>query len=1000
MAGSSSDSDSFLRSQASKRGPLRATPRRSRAGGAGEVTEKIHTLASTLQDTNRNLRHVDQMLGQYRDYTHEQTEAIATLKETLEQSIDQLRSQRLSRSSEMRSGASLSSLYASDLEGGAVTESRRFQPTSPLRDYGESLGTRGRRSRSASVRFVDGSNNSNQLHSLHQSLRDLSSDQLRLDDDIDRELARRNRIDAETKKTLGELSERLGSSQREDPVSERVERRLQELEREMRSERQGMERRQEQLGHMSLQLQEALRKRDSKADEIEASMKDKLLRFESEKGQLELELERARRKLDHSEGSREALLLQIDDLRSRLMKAENDRVQWQRQISLQSEGRREDRGDERRSRTAAERSEQEKKELEKQILELRAQLSHNSVVSEMEELRRTAERREREKAQLSAHIEMVKEKDDLKGQWQSAVSQIESLRKELSDVLEKRAQQEEELHCREMRLNESRSQQMDLEGDLREARDITSRLENELRKQGEVQSQLVEDKEHLEGELAAANRIQTKSKERLLELQEAISNLSAIRAELTNKVAEEARASKDLRKALAEQQKQQEFSQEELVSVSRQLKLERDVHQRELAELRTGTQNIKAKHERNVQELLTRFREERDELESHIRRLKTELVEDKNVVKSQLWQVEKMKMEREKLTERLAQSEEESGKLQRQYQLMQQELDEKDRMMSTEEDQVQVLEEARMELRDHLRSLETEQESILKSIGSEIDAACKVLSRDSVEKLQAISNTPELQNDPHRWLAETKTKLQWLCEEAKEREGKERRLRRHLQQSREQLKDVISSKDADQQSLLQQIAEKEQRLEDIHRDKKDLLEKTRRQDEEMRALQDRIVDLEMSTRVALDHLESVPDKLNLLEDFKDLGETHREREMIEERYAKYREIVGSLQQQLEDSKRRIEEYRDEKLDMDTYSTRLKTVSSSLRGPNSFLSSSLLSDVGSKIYQRKMSVQSKGPHILCTRGRFPSEASPKRVVPLGFDALGESSLGVTVNGTKS
>ncbi|XP_030071242.1 centrosomal protein of 128 kDa [Microcaecilia unicolor] len=1090
MAGSSSDSDSFLPSRASKWEPLRASHRRGRASRAEDVTEKIHTLASTLQDTNRNLRHVDQMLGQYRDYTHEQTEAIATLKETLEQSIDQLRSQRLSRDSEMRSG-SLSSLYASDLEGGPVTESHRFQPTSPLRDRGDCLGTRRRRSRSASVRFVDSSNNPDQLHSLHQSLRDLSSDQLRLGDDINREVARRNRIDAETKKTLADLSDRLGS-QRQESVSERVERRLQELEREMRSERQGMERRQEQLGQMSLQLQEALRKRDSKADETETSKKGRLLRSESEQNQLELqlELERSRRKLDHSEGSREALLLQIDDLRSQLMKAESDRVHLQHQMSLQSQSRHEDRDDERRLRTVVEHSEQEKRDLEKQILELRAQLNRNAIVSEMEELRRTTDRKEREKAQLSAHIEvltsdlekreqqqlrmleqlkeiqsryevcererrradlqiteltqqaedsareaegylselrqaealrlesekkredlktkaqesvrqwklkckkaerdledqnqssshlmdknsqMVKEKDELKSHLQSALSQIESLRRELSDVLAKRAQQEEELHCREMRLNESRSQQMDLERDLRETRDVTSRLENELRKQGELQSQLGEDKEHLEQELVAANRIQAKSKEQFLELQETISNLSAIRAELTNKVAEEERVSKDLRKALAELQKQQEFNQEELASASRQVKLEREVHQRELAELRAGAQNVKAKQERNVQELLTRFREERDELESHIRRLKTELMDDKNVVKSQRWQVEEMKMECDKLMEDLTRSEEENTKLRRKCQLMHQELEEKDRMMSTGKDEVRTLEEARQELRDQLRSLETEQESILKMIGSEIDAACKVLSRDSVEKLQAISLTPELQNDPHRWMAETKTKLQWLCEEAKEREGKERKLRRYLQQSREQHKDLVSSKDAECQSFMEQLSKKEQLLEGMHRDKKDLLEKTRRQDEEMRALQDRIVDLEMSTRVALEHLESVPEKLNLLEDFKDLGETQRQREMLEERYAKYREIVGSLQQQLEDSKRRIEEYREEKMDARAYNSRLITRSPSPWGPNSFLSSSLLSDFGS---------------------------SPKTVVPLGFDAVGESSFSVTVNGTKS
>ncbi|NXT99578.1 CE128 protein, partial [Buphagus erythrorhynchus] len=59
-----------------------------------------------------------------------------------------------------------------------------------------------------------------------------------------------------------------------------------------------------------------------------------------------------------------------------------------------------------------------------------------------------------------------------------------------------------------------------------------------------------------------------------------------------------------------------------------------------------------------------------------------------------------------------------------------------------------------------------------------------------------------------------------------------------------------------------------------------------------------------STRVALNHLESVPEKLSLLEDCKDTGSRCR-REMIEERYMKYKEIVSSLQQQLEDSKQKV-----------------------------------------------------------------------------------------------
>ncbi|NWU89952.1 CE128 protein, partial [Upupa epops] len=62
-----------------------------------------------------------------------------------------------------------------------------------------------------------------------------------------------------------------------------------------------------------------------------------------------------------------------------------------------------------------------------------------------------------------------------------------------------------------------------------------------------------------------------------------------------------------------------------------------------------------------------------------------------------------------------------------------------------------------------------------------------------------------------------------------------------------------------------------------------------------------------STQVALDHLESVPENLSLLEGFKDTGDSHCRREMIEERYAKYKEIVNSLQQQLEDSKQRVQQ---------------------------------------------------------------------------------------------
>ncbi|XP_074004507.1 centrosomal protein of 128 kDa [Numenius arquata] len=1065
MADSSSDSDNFLRGRVGRRPPLRASHNRARNYGAEEVTEKIHTLANTLQDTNRNLRHVDHLLGQYREHNKEQTEAIATLKETLEQSIGQFRSQRLTRNTGMRS-ASLSSLYPSDLDGDGVSGNRYFTPTSPLRDYGDSQGNKHRRSRSASVRFVNEADNLDKLHSFHQSLRDLSSEQVRLGDDISRELSRRNRTDAELRKTLEELSEKVTESQKHETVSERVERRLQEIEQEMRAERQLVERRQDQLGHMSLQLQQALRKQDAKADETEELMKNKLVKYESEKNQLEQELEQSRKKLNESESSREALLRQIEDLRSQLLRAEDDRVELQHQISHVASCRQsfqDVQDDDRRIRTVVERHEREKQELEKHILELKAKLNHNAVMSEVEELKRCIERKDKEKAQLVMHIQVLtsdlenrekqqekildqlkeiqscyktcedgrrqtelqsaelaqqvedstkeaerylaelkhsealrleiekkredlkvraqetirqwklkckkldrevekqnetinqlmdknnqalKEKDDLRSQLLSAIHQIENLRKELNEVLTKRAQQEELLHCKEVKLNEMKSHQESLEEEIKEFQGTVKKLENELKKQVFLQNQMQAEKKHLETELATSNLIHKKDQEKLLEMQADVKNLSSVRVELTNRIAEEEKVKKELHKSLSDLQKQQKSKHEEITSANRQLKMEREVHQQELADLRSELRNVKIKHEQNVQELMKLLKQEKDDAETQLRMLKMELVEEKNIVKTQSRQLEKIKNECDKLTEELTQNEEENIKLRRKCELVKQELEKKDKQISNEEDHLRRMDEARLQFKDQLRHLEIEQESILTMIGSEIDAACEIFSRDSMEKFKAVSLTPMVLNDPHRWLAETKTKLQWLCEEVKERESKEKKLRCYLQQSREQLKHFTQMRETEHQSLYKQIKKQEKLLEEVHREKRELLEKTLRREEEMGALQDRIMALEVSTRVALDHLESVPEKLSLLEDFKDIGESHCRREMIEERYMKYKEIVSSLQQQLEDSKQRVQQFKDVKMDAEISDIEVAAPSSSWQTQNSFLSSSLLSDSGS------------------------------------------------------
>ncbi|KAJ8409110.1 hypothetical protein AAFF_G00241310 [Aldrovandia affinis] len=974
MAESSSESDTYLprRGYRSRGRDAHCRNRRARAGADADISEKIDTLANTLQDTSRNLHNVDRMLGKYREHTDDQGEAMTELREDLEESIQQLRSQRLHRPSTGHS-ASVSTLHTSDLEAGSASDRHRYCPTSPLRDYAGPQTAGRRRSRSATVRFRDPGRPEDQVHSLHQSLRDLHNDQLRLGDDVDREIHRRNRLDVDTKRTLECLSDNLLSSQRAESVSSRVEKRLQEIERELRSERHATEKVPEQRGNMSQELHQALRKRDGAAGDSEETVKSRLLRSECEKNKIEKELERTRRHLDQSEGGRDTLLQQVEELRVQLLKTEKERMDMKQQISLL------------RSRQDHEEQGRDRGSVESEVEALRLQLGRGAFLSEVEELRRTVERKDRERAQLCVQVEALsvdldrreqqqlkmlqqlkdiqaraeecqaerlraeaerldsdrrreelknraeqeaqlgadksqqacKERDDLQAALQTVSQQAEALRKELAEVLGRLAQREEQARRQEVALGEAKALRLGLEQEAREVREASRSLRQEAERQGALEARLREECRALE---AGAE-----------ELGRECERERAARVALMARLAEEEEARR-------EAQGRRDAALEDAEAQGQQLRLERELHRSELASLRGELQDSRARQERGAQD--------REALQAQLRELKAESAADMDTVRAHRRQVEKMKTECDKLTEELSRTEEGHALLHRKCQLLKQELEEKVKLVAQGEDCVRSVESTFTELRAQVGRLEAERESVLCTIGAEIDAACQALSGDSAEKFKAISLSLGLQNDPHRWLAETKTKLQWLCEEVKEREARAKRLRRHVQQGRDEIKGLKKNKEAEHQVLLERITQQERLLEDIHGEKRDLLERTRRKDEEVRSLQDRILDLEMSTRLALDHLESVPEKLSLLENFKDLEESQRQREMVQQRYARYKEIVDDLQHQLEESKRRIHDYRDEKMDAASRSIRLAALSSSIRGQSSFLSSSLLTDSAS------------------------------------------------------
>ncbi|CAN9507647.1 unnamed protein product [Ophioblennius macclurei] len=1004
---------------------------RTRASGAGgdgrsaEISQKITTLANTLQDTSKNLTKVDRMLGQYREHTDDQAEAMVLLRENLEDSINQLQKKRLSRTNgNLSASASASTLHTSDMDPCSGSEERRFVPTSPLKDYTSPPGRR-RRSRSASVRFKDSGMTVDEVHTLHQSLRDLRSDQLRMSDDLDREILRRNRSDVDTRRAMESLTEHMTASHRQDAVSSRVERRLRELERERRSPEE--ERRPH--GRMASSDLPWETFGSSHIQEREEAAAARLQKAEREKSKMEQELERARRLLEQSEESRESLNQQVEDMRGELQRTRKEKTGLQRalletpQPGAPPHGNHAEREGWGGARQGTDRS-----DLEKEVAELRVQLCKASVLGEVEELKRTLDLKEKEKVQLSLQLkelssdlagreqqqlrmleqlrdlqsrgqaerreteallqessrsreelktraqeavrqwrakcrrlqkaleeetaqarlhsdkasQAIREKESSQAQLKALSQQAEAARRELAGILGRLAQREEELHRKDVELSETHQRYLLLQQEVREVREAKVLLEEELQRQSAVQSRL-RDENHRMAEEAEAQTLRCqRDQDTQAELQASLKHLKASHTQVARRLTEEERSKKELLGETSELKARLGTLQEERGALSRQLQLQREVHRKELDHLKVSAEESRVKKDREVQEALELCRQEREEMQTHLKDMKADAASDKELCAALRSKLDRMKDECDKLAAQLSTKEDAHTLLQRKYQLLKQELE--DNVMSGERRRASESELARLEQK--LLQMEAEQEEVLTSMGEELDEACRGLSQDEEDRLQVISQRPGLVKDPHRWLAETKTKLRWLCEEVRERDTREQRLRRQHQQTRDQLKALRQSRDSEQAALLQRLDQQERLLRSLNAEKKELLERSRRKEEEMRSLQERVQDVEMNTKAALDHLEAIPEKQCLMENFRDLEEYQQQREMMEQRYSKHKEIVWDLQHQLDESKRRIQEYKDEKLDAASRSLRLAALSSSIKGGSALLDDSLRSDAPS------------------------------------------------------
>ncbi|TWW69136.1 hypothetical protein D4764_19G0009350 [Takifugu flavidus] len=804
--------------------------------------------------------------------------------------------QMLGRSTGVQN-ASPSSLHSSDLESDG-----HFHSTSPIRDFRGSAGRR-RRSHSASVHFKDSKGSNAEIETVHRSLRDLHCDQQRLSGDLDREILRRNRADIETRQAMENLIGHVMTSTTQASVPSHVEQRLQELERGMRSEHRGMgrERRIDQQAGVSDKLQETSVRGQVLDHEREDVMAVRLLK--AERFKVDQERQRVTELLKESEDSREALVQEVEDLRTELMKMRKEKAELQsshleasRHVTQSCAN--DIHGERGRDRGTPEKEDAElrihrptstsnedeglRKTLEKLSLDL---ARREQQLQRLEELRskEQVERKEKEALLQESH----KTRDELKTraqealrQWrakcrrlqkeleeeraqtqlqmdkaaqaaranESSQAQLKALsqqtaatRRELDEILGRLAQREEELHSKDVELSDNRQRQSSLEQEIQELKEASSTLEEMMKYQAAVQTRLMEEKTKLKEEIDAQAQNSQRGQNTQAELQTALMQVKAANARLSQQLASEEKHKKDLQKGSFELQAKLTTVQEEHTALVQQLQLERDVHQKEL---------------KSINCTLQLCQQERDEIQKHVQKLQADAASHKELCGKLQIKVDKMKTECDKMAAQLSKKTEAHALIQSKYLSLKEEL-------------------------------------------------------------------------------EGRRKLGWLCEEMQESVLREQHQRRLHQETKDQFNTLRKSWDLEKKSLQQRLDQQDMLLDSFSMEKKELLETICRKEEEKRFVE--------TVKETLEHCEEVPADQGLMENFRELVESQQQRDLAEHNYINYKEVIWKLQHQLDESRRKLQEYQEEKLDTTSRSLRLAALSSSIRDGSMLEDSPLLPD---------------------------------------------------------
>ncbi|PWA27896.1 hypothetical protein CCH79_00000216 [Gambusia affinis] len=450
------------------------------------------------------------------------------------------------------------------------------------------------------------------------------------------------------------------------------------------------------------------------------------LRAQLQKASVRSEVEELRRALESKERENLRLSLQVKEFSSDMEGREKQHLRILDQLkSMQSRGQR------------------ERREMEALVLE--STRSKNELKTRAQEAvrqwrakcRRLQKELEDVEVQGRLHEEKIlqvsRENERSQAQLTALSQQAEASCRELGEALSRLAQREQELHRKGVELSEAHQRQLALQQEIREVKEASATLQEESQHQTSTIARLREENHILEEQAEVQARLLQRDQEAKAELHTTLKQMTAAHAQLSLRLAEEENARKDMQRATAELQSKLTLLQEERATLSQQLQLEREVHQKELNNMAATVKDERTRKDREVQEMLRLCRQENNELSTHLREVKANAASDKEVCVALHIKLDRMKDECDKLVAQLHTKNNAHSLLQRKYQQLKQEL--KDKV--SDDEQRRVSEPELLRLEKKIVTMEADRETVLTSLGEELDAVCRSLARNGQEKLQA-----------------------------------------------------------------------------------------------------------------------------------------------------------------------------------------------------------------------------------------------------------------------